>query len=287
MRDATNYPLKAARVEAFPIFRPVARGLEALAELLSAQPKRLIALLSLDPSCTAKVLRAANASGFGNRKAGCVEDALDLLGPSSIRSCVASLLDAAHEQRLEDVAHFNLFRWWAHCTATSFAASHLADLLEAAKPMEAFTMGMLHEIGVGALYLLAPNELDAAIELSQSESLLVHGCERHCVGQDSRELGVSIVSSWRLPDRLATAIQHHEQPHEASDDDFPIAALLFLANLCAERAGFRHAWFTKFEGLLDEVLARARIAEDALNPAIEAAKRGVAAAAKALLPQAA
>lgn len=287
MRDAPNFQLKAARVEAFPIFRPVVRGLELLAETASSHPKRLAALLSLDPSCTAKVLRAANASGFGSRKATCVEEALDMLGPSSVRSCIASLMDAAHEQRLADVPRFDLFRWWTHCTATAFAASHLAEALHTDKPMEAFTLGMLHEIGVAALYLLAPEELNAAIELSETESLIVHGCERHCIGEDSRELGAAIVQSWRLPDALTPVVRYHGQPGEAPEEEYAVAALLFLANLCAERAGFGHPWFTKFEELAPEVLARTQVEMPALERAKEVAKHGVAAAAKALLPRAA
>lgn len=282
MPEAANLALKAARVEAFPLFRPVVRRARAVMASPSPDNRALIALFSLDPSSTAKFLRAANASGFAKR-ALTVEEAFDALGPQSLRSCVASLFDAALEQRLPHGTEFNTFRWWAHCLGAAFAAQRLATALMPKRAGEAYTLGLLHEIGAIALHQFVPDLFDQAIVLSKEESLILRGCERHTVGADSQTLGLEIARTWRLPEALESVLLYHENPTDADGEAFDVAALLCLANYASSEGGFHHQWFTKIGEVAPQAAERLGVSEELLAEAVYHARRGVAAASRALL----
>lgn len=284
MPEAANLALKAARVEAFPLFRPVLRRIVSLTSFENPDNRVLIALFRLDPGSTAKFLRAANAGGF-TRQACSVEEAFEALGPQSLRSCIASLLDAAIEQRLPSGTEFNMFRWWAHCLGTAFAANRIASDLMPKQAVEAYTVGLLHELGAIAFHQFVPDLFDQAIRLSAEESLLLNGCERHTIGADSQTLGIEIVRSWRLPESAEAVAMYHTNPLEAPEEAFGMAALICLANHAATEAGFGHQWFTKFAEIAPEVGQRLGASSDLLREAMQAARRGVAAASRALLPR--
>lgn len=284
MPEAANLALKAARVEAFPLFKPVLRRVTSLTSFENPDNRVLIALFRLDPGSTAKFLRAANASGF-TRQACSVDEAFDTLGPQSLRSCVASLRDAAVEQRLPTGTEFNMFRWWAHCLGTAFAASRIASELMPKRAVEAYTVGLLHELGAIAFHQFVPDLFDQAIRLSAEESLLLHGCERHIIGADSQTLNVEIARSWRLPESAEAVALHHSNPLEAPDEMFETSALMCLANHAAMEAGFGHQWFTKFDEVAPQVAQKLGVGDDLIAEAIQAARRGVAAASRALLPR--
>lgn len=286
MPEAANLALKAARVEAFPLFRPVLRRVMTLMASQNTNHRALIALFSLDPSSTAKFLRAANAGGF-SRQVRTVEEAFDVLGPQSLRSCVVSLLDAALEQKLPQGTQFSMFRWWAHSLGTAFAAQRLATDLAPKRTGEAYTVGLLHELGVIALHQFVPSQFDQAIQLSTEESLNLHGCERHTIGSDSQALTLEITRAWRLPESTEQAALYHQNPLEAPDEAFEISAIICLANYASAEGGFKHQWFTKSEEVELKVAERLGISEALLQDAVEHARRGVAAASRGLLPRSA
>ncbi len=286
MPEAANLALKAARVEAFPLFRPVLRRVMALMASPSTDNRALIALFSLDPGSTAKFLRAANAGGFA-RPAMTVEEAFEALGPQSLRSCVVSLLDAVLDQTLPRGAEFSTFRWWAHCLGTAFAAQRLANDLMPRRAGEAYTLGLLHELGAIALHQFVPDLFDQAIRLSKEESLNLRGCERHAVGADSQTLGIEIARSWRLPETAEAVVLYHENPLEAPEEAFDFPAVICLANHAATEGGFGHQWFSKIGEISTEVAERLGVSASLLAEATEHARRGVAAASRALLPRSA
>ena len=282
MPEAANLALKAARVEAFPLFRPILRRVMALMASPNTDHRALIALFSLDPGSTAKFLRAANASGFA-RQAITVDEAFDALGPQSLRSCVVSLIDAGLEQKLPRGTEFNTFRWWAHSLGTAFAAQRLAKDLMPKRAGEAYTLGLLHELGAIALHQFVPDLFDQAIRLSNEERLNLRGCERHTVGADSQTLGVQIARAWRLPEAAEAVVVYHENPLEAPDAAFDISALICLANYAAMEGGFGHQWFTKIQEIAPGVAQRLGASDALLDEATQHSRRGVA----ALLPRAA
>lgn len=282
MAEAANLALKAARVEAFPLFRPVLRRVKSLTSFDNPDNRVLVALFRLDPSSTAKFLRAANASGFA-RQAHSVEEAFEALGPQSLRSCIASLLDAALEQEVPRGTEFNMFRWWAHCLGTAFAAQRLATDVMPQRTAETYTLGLLHELGVIAMHQFVPELFDKAILLSVEESLLLRGCERHTIGADSQTLSVEISRSWRLPKDAEAVAHYHANPLEAPDEVFAISALICLANHAAMKAGFGHQWFTKFDEVAPTVAEKLGAGDGLIAESTQAARRGVAAASRALL----
>lgn len=243
----------------------VVRLLDLLKDQACAADK-VAQVLDQDGAMTANVLKLSNSAFYGVRgTVSTTRQALVMLGNRAV-------LTLAFATGMVPVMRRNLVgygidrdRYWEHSLTSAMAAGVAMTRLDAsARACEAFTAGLVHDIGMLAL----------------DEHLATHGMklvpafplfnvaerEQQALGFDHTDAGALLAQNWGFPAVLAAAIAHHHHPWTAPVEEDVVAAVM-VGDMVAQMAGDRlqpEAWPEQFE-----YLARRGIARDYLCGLVE------------------
>ncbi len=191
-----------------------------------------------DPNFSAAVLAHANSSALAGRKpVGSIRLALARIGS---RSAASQLLGLAVTKVFipRDPWEKSL---WRHALQTASAARAIAVRFADAKinPDEAYTAGLLHDVGRFVMFLRAPEVLKRIDENDWEDSEQLLDLERSICGLCHGELGALICGHWNFPEALLSAIELHHIP-PTSPPESETEKLVALVRL-ADCAMFRSA----------------------------------------------
>jgi putative nucleotidyltransferase with HDIG domain len=175
----------------------------------------LARLIEADPVLSARVMRLANAPYYGlSRKVGSASRAVVLLGFSTVRALAVS----AACSLLNDDASLGPAGFWSHSVATAAAASVVAGEI-GAPAGEAFSCGLLHDIGVALLFRRDRSGYLAAAtgpEVTSASSFLA--AEADAFGLTHTEAGAAALEAWRFPPAFVRAVaDHHNAPERVGN----------------------------------------------------------------------
>ena len=197
----------------------------------------LAAIIATDTAMTAKLLRLANSAYYGfPRRIATVRDAVVLIGFRAVRAAAlaAAVVDLFPER---GSARFDADLFWAHCVACGSVAEAIAKEASLARPDEAFTAGILHDIGriVLAQYQAAlfDESLNQAIERGAPPEMV----EPEIFGYDHAQVGAGLTRRWNLPVEICAAIAGHHDL-SATPASAPLTYVLAQANHFCRSAGF-------------------------------------------------
>jgi HD-like signal output (HDOD) protein len=168
--------------------------------------EELTAVVTGDPSLTAQVIRAANsARSFPVEPVSTARDAVVRLGLNGVRRLMSAAVADEQFRRLEH-GPADADELWRYSIATAVLAEVLAPGAE--ERVIAFTAGLLHDLGRLALMVESPSRFGVVVEagLAGVDPLEV---ERTQFGASHTEAGLAIAASWRMPERLAVALENH------------------------------------------------------------------------------
>ena len=213
---------------------PVAQRIIALAEDERFSAHELAAGIASDPALTARMLKLANSAYYGfPRRISTVRDAVVLLGFRAVRSTTLAtcLIDAMPGGGVLDEIVFWRF---------SVSVGTLAELLaraEGAPPDEAFTAGVLHNIGRLALDQRLPDGLEHAVRHAQQHGLTLPDAERDVLGYTDAQLGALLCERWALPAPLVAAVAGHMLDVEQLPPRGSLTSLVVRARVFARSSG--------------------------------------------------
>jgi len=225
----TTHPSLDALVEEIAEFRPlppIAAQVLQIAEGETFSAHELAQAISSDPALTARVLRVANSAYFGfPRRIITVRDAVVLLGFRQVR---ATALAACALSALPTGGTIDPRPLWQHAITVGLVAELLARSTRR-HVEEAFTAGVLHNIGRLALDQARPAEFRAALTLARREGLPLHQAQAALLGYTDAEVGGALALRWAFPEELALAIAHHARPISILSDQDSLAAMVVRA----------------------------------------------------------
>ncbi|MEW6271605.1 MAG: HDOD domain-containing protein [Thermodesulfobacteriota bacterium] len=199
---------------------------------------QLIALVAHDPALYAKVLRVANSTLFGQRRAvASAERALLVLGFSTLRNLVLGM--SVWEDLGRGVPRPELEALWRHSLLTA-RLSHDLAMCVAVDRDAAFAAGMLHDAGRLVLARHFGAEYWQALERC-ADGTPVDRAERDSFDVDHARVAGWLFEAWALPEALTRAAQehHHEHPPDVLGRVVGTANRLLRAPLpgCGDAAG--------------------------------------------------
>jgi HD-like signal output (HDOD) protein len=200
--------------------------MEALQQLHTDQHTAYFAdKISLEPILVTRILRIANSPFFGmSREIGSLREAIILLGLDRIRDlmlgiCLTKMLPI-------DNRCFNYKLFCRHCMAVADCTRQFANYT-GTSPHNAYTAGLLHDIGRPVIIVLYPEFIK---QIANESTLLSSATERQLFGFDHLELGGIAAKHWNLPLAIQESIEFHETP-PAINNDQSLPSLIYVANL--------------------------------------------------------
>ena len=210
----------------------------------SSQPDssavEIAGLLKSDQALSARVLKVANSAFYGlPRQIASIDNAVVLLGQKTIRNLVLTATMSGMGAR--GVAGYGIPRGglFNHAIVVAQSAQALSTQTNRAVPAEAYTAGLLHDIGKVVLGEHVENRVGAIIDIAESEGCSFAEAERRLLGINHAEVGAVLAEKWGLPDFLVGAIRsHHAGPDRGkSDETGTLTATCIIANEVARGTG--------------------------------------------------
>lgn len=167
-------------------------------------------VLKKDQILTAKVLRLVNSSYYAIP--GGVTDvqrALAFLGFNTVAQLVLGISVFSLFKTLDDEQEFSMLDFWRHALGTAVCSEMLAKRLKLPKPEEAFTCGLLHDIGKLVLHEIDPDRLKAVLRETRARNASFLEVEREWELPGHSFLGEVIATKWGLPQVIRLAIRYH------------------------------------------------------------------------------
>ena len=129
---------------------------------------------------------------------------------------------------------FSYRDFWKHCVAVGVCSRVLAKRVGYKSEENAFTVGLLHDIGKSLLERVDHAAFLSAIEVSRTESRPLWMVEQDMLGVDHAAVGGRLAEIWNLPQDLRLAIERQNMPSFYGVPD-PLVASVHTANhICRE-----------------------------------------------------
>ncbi len=113
-------------------------------------------MVKADPALSGRILSFVNSAAFGARRPiACIEDAAMMMGIQRIRNFALGL--SLVDNSKGNSHSFNYALYWSQSLAMAVASATIAALEPTAAPEEAFTLGLLSDIGSLALATAWPD----------------------------------------------------------------------------------------------------------------------------------
>lgn len=173
----------------------------------------LAEILALDPVLTAKILKVSNSAAWGRqRNITTVRDAVVLLGFEEVRqlallTCVVA--NFGNSPRVND--GFDMEGFWLHNVTVAVAAEAVARKTKLANPGDAFTAGILHDIGRLVLRTALPGAFHDALVLQAQQGVAPREAEIRTTGYAHEDVSRALGGYWQFPMNIVEAIGGHHR----------------------------------------------------------------------------
>lgn len=207
----------------------------------SGSAEKVAEILSKDLSLTARLLQTVNSAFYGqSRRITHVGEAVVVLGTEAVRGMVLGLQTYQHFEKMKPFP-FAIDRLWAHSMAVAERARRIA-LLQTRQPEladEAFTAGLMHDIGVLVLAASLPKEYRELWQKLEARKQPLWQVEKEILGASHADVGAYLLARWGLPITLVEAVAYHHEPSRGWQEGFGVLTAVHAADgvLGAENPG--------------------------------------------------
>jgi putative nucleotidyltransferase with HDIG domain len=173
----------------------------------------LARVVETDPALSAQVMRMANSPYYGlSHNVSSASRAVVLLGFTTVRalavSGACSLLAGRDGEELFPPG------FWPHAVTSGVAAAAVARRAGVAAN-EAFSAGILHDIGAALLYRRDPVAYQRVLDAADFDPEALLALEQTELGATHPEIGAQAMEAWRFPPAFVRAVQHHHRDPQA------------------------------------------------------------------------
>ncbi|MHC1791017.1 HDOD domain-containing protein [Solidesulfovibrio sp.] len=196
------------------------------------------AVVSLDPSLAAYVLRLANSPLYAPAvRVEAVSRAVGLIGLGEIVNLAAGAMLARLFDKPPRPDLLSLPDFWRHGVAVGMLARALARRRDEISIERFFLAGLLHDMGRLVLAVAEPDLAGTALARTAGGRITMDAAERLELAFDHAALGGRICGKWRLPVSLIEGVAGHHEPGQCPESR--LAAAVHVADFIANALGVR------------------------------------------------
>lgn len=205
------------------------------------QIPELVRKISRDQALAARVLRVANSAfyGFPSRIAS-ISEAVVVLGFHTVRS-LALAAGIIHQFPPGEGKAMDRLAFWQHAVGVGVCARVIANAL-GRQPEEAFTAGLLHDIGRLMLDAHFHDDFGQVLGYLEEQDCSLLAAERAVLGIDHAAIGYEVARQWKFPGPIQAAIRDHHQP---DGSPAPLTDVVHFANALAHALEIGNAGYDR------------------------------------------
>jgi HD-like signal output (HDOD) protein len=187
-----------------------------------------VAIIQSDPAMSVRLLQLVNSSFFGSKsKVTGVEQAVNQLGLDLLKGLVAS----AHVFSALDASATKVVSV-ERCQLYALRVARLAQAMVGSQQAadEAFTAGLLHNIGELVLAVEHPERFAAMVQRCADTGESRVAVERETFGATHSEVGAHLLMNWGIPFPIVEVAAFHQEPERVPMGDVEVLAAVHSAD---------------------------------------------------------
>jgi HD-like signal output (HDOD) protein len=200
----------------------------------SSSASDVAAIMNADPILTARLLKAANSSFFGQlRKVTTVERATVILGLNYVKAIALAVQLTVPFSKLR-AKGMDMEAFWCNSLLRACVARQIAMRARLQVAGQAFVIGLTQDLAIPALAVRQGPDYSTEYDRLQAVQHELAEWELQTLGFTHAELAEAILDSWNLPPVLTRPIgAHHDRPatDEATSADETLNSLRAVARL--------------------------------------------------------
>ena len=242
------------QLKSIPSLPHVLTTVNSLLDDPAASLREIAKVLSTDEGLASRVLRLVNSAYYGiPRMVSTIPLATTILGAKTIKSHVVNIAYADLMRALGGGrAEYDLL--WRHALKTATWARVVASQLGDTDPEEAFTGGLVHDIGKALSLRLAPDGYGKLVREADRSGRPLLGVEEEVVGFEHTRMGAWAAGRWMLPPPLVNSVRWHHEPdwlERECREIYSLVRAIHIADIAARASQVATARFTAF--ILEEL----------------------------------
>jgi len=196
----------------------------------------LAKVIETDQAIATKVLRIANSPYYGSvGGVSSVQQASVVLGTKTLMELLS--LACASGPLAETLKGYELKSGdlWMHSLAVAAGSRMIAKEKKAELTEDAFSAGLIHDVGKLILDPHIFQRKEAFREAVQNGKDSFLRAEKEVLGFDHGEIASEVCEKWKIPPHLSLAIRHHHNPAQSEDNE--LAHIIHVADVVAMMTG--------------------------------------------------
>lgn len=217
---------KLDRAKNLPTLPTVALKVNEMLNDYNISVDELTRVLEKDQSIVLKLLKLVNSAFYGLKsKIKNIPHAVTLMGYNTLRNAVitVSVIDALKIQN--EIDGFDMNQFWSHSIEVAVTAKYLSEKSRLHPPEEAFTLGLLHDIGKLVQLIVFPDIFQNIVSMTKSKNISYFEAEKELGNMSHARTGAYIAQKWLLPQDLVDVVKYHHQIKEGHSNYNPIAVI--------------------------------------------------------------
>jgi putative nucleotidyltransferase with HDIG domain len=194
-------------------------------------------LVSRDPGTSAAVLRLANSVYFGRGKCGSLDEAFLRLGTTEISRLLVGGIVGRWASAPVDGYGWEPGDLCTHSFTVAIAADMIARERGEACLKEAYTAGLLHDIGKLGMAHACGKHFDLVRKRQEESDLSWRELEREVFGFDHTEVGAELLRRWNFPLSLVQVVEFYPRPQCVIGSNRSLVLLVHAAKNLALNIG--------------------------------------------------
>jgi putative nucleotidyltransferase with HDIG domain len=270
------------QLKSIPSLPPVLSKVNSLLDDPEASLREIANLLSTDSGLASRVLKLANSAYYGlPRVVSTIPLAATILGISAIKNHVVNIAYADSMTALGGTYEgYGVI--WSHSLSTAAWARAIASTVPDVDVEEAFTAGLVHDIGKALSLRLRPEAFGRIVSQFKKTGRPVMALEEQVIGFDHARIGGWMAARWKLPEPLVNSIRWHHDPERAkeqSDEIYRVVRIIHIADIAASAALAAKSDFMSFllqgvsPGVLRELGSRYLAELEVVKEGVEEAEK--------------
>ena len=210
---------KLDRIEDLPTLPVIAMEVNKLLQDYNTSIEQLTSVIKNDQAMVPRILKLVNSSFYGFKsKIANIDRAIILLGFNTISNAIVAVAIIDSLSIKGSSFNFDMKGFWEHSVAVAVISRHLAETSRLCLPEEAFTGGLLHDIGKLILSQYFPDLFNKVILFAKENNTTFYDAEKKEIPLNHAQLGAIMAEKWKLPDYLIDTIKYHHGVKRSAKD---------------------------------------------------------------------
>jgi putative nucleotidyltransferase with HDIG domain len=229
--DANGILKRLENIEELPTLPAIALEVNRMLQDEDISVKQVAKTIETDQAMVPKILKLVNSAFFGLRsKISSISHAIMILGFNTVRNAAVSVSIIDTFSGKEVAEGFDVRDLWRHSIGVATTSRYLAHELHLPSPEDAFTGGLLHDMGKVVLSQYLPDLFKKVWTSAKENRLSFYQAEKKEIPIDHAQIGAFLSKRWQLPPYLTDAIRYHHSVSKTAQD-VDLLMVVHVANI--------------------------------------------------------